>query len=103
MDLMDAEHLLRRWNPTLEPASPRTIEALDLVQFEHRAAEATDRFSCPTCGAAAREACEGSLAHRRRINMLNRPRSTHPSADAPAIEASRARRYPAYRSPSAFA
>ena len=103
MDMMEAEHLLSWWDPASQPASPRTIEALDLVQFELRAAEATDRYSCPTCGAAAREACEGSLAHRRRINLLDRPRSTDPSADAPPVEASRARRDPAYRSPSAFA
>jgi hypothetical protein len=103
MDLTDAEHLLRRWDPTSEPATPRTIEALDLVQFEHRAAEATDRFSCPTCGAPAQDPCEGGLAHRRRINLLDRPRSTDISADAPPVEASRAQRDPAYRPPSAFA
>jgi hypothetical protein len=102
MDLTEAEHLLRRWNPS-EPASPRIIEALDLVQFEDRAAEATDRFSCPTCGAGAREACEGGVAHRRRIYLLNRPLSTDVSANAVPVDASRVRRDQASRSPSAFA
>ena len=70
MDLMEAEHLLKRWNPDSEPATPRIIEALDIVQFEQNSAEATARVMCPTCGARLREACTGGMTHTRRINML---------------------------------
>lgn len=70
MDLMEAEHLLRRWNPDSEPATPRIIEALDLVQFEQNSVQATARVACPTCGARLREVCAGGVTHRRRINKL---------------------------------
>ena len=70
MDVLDAEHLLKRWDPSSEPATPRIIEALDVVQFDSNSAQATERFMCPACGAPAREACEGGVTHKRRIYML---------------------------------
>ena len=103
MNLTDAEHLLKRWDPSTQPASPRIIEALDMVQFEHHAAEATARFPCPTCGAQAHEACKGEVAHHRRIDMLLHPRSTRTIGDATPAEPSHARRESASHSRSAFA
>lgn len=70
MDQMEAEHLLKRWDPGSEPATPRIIEALDIVQFKQDAVYATNRVACPTCGARLRETCSGGVTHRRRIYKL---------------------------------
>jgi hypothetical protein len=74
MDLMDAEYLLNRWNAGEEPATPRIIEAIDIVQFERNAAQATQFVACPSCGAPAQQPCERGVAHRRRIDALMRLR-----------------------------
>ena len=95
MDLAEAEHLLKRWDPNSEPATLGIVEALDLVQFEHDAVQAEERFTCPTCGAAVRRACEGGLTHRRRINLLRYSPLTPSSGPI--------RRASPARSPSVFA